>query len=184
MLSIYFNLCSAFLFNFFLLLSFFLWWNFPLPSFLFLDRANFRFYCLFCVHVKQWEIVILLFAPLLYCLLNYFEGTRRICRLSSVLAIWFEWVEPNFLAIVNLQGIPEQAEVPPVARGPATAPGGGLAANPPTQTPQAGAPSVGPNANPLDLFPQVCYLNSVWLKIWLISLAGERRSNVCCNLDC
>ncbi|KAF7827827.1 ubiquitin receptor RAD23c-like [Senna tora] len=48
-------------------------------------------------------------------------------------------------------GIPEQAEVPPVAR----------AANPPAPAPQAAqpaqpapAPTSGPNANPLDLFPQ------------------------------
>ncbi|CAN8269760.1 unnamed protein product [Cochlearia groenlandica] len=49
-------------------------------------------------------------------------------------------------------GIPEQAEVPPVAR---AAPTSGLPANPPTQTQQpAAAPESGPNANPLDLFPQ------------------------------
>ncbi|KAI8022388.1 Ubiquitin receptor RAD23c [Camellia lanceoleosa] len=51
-------------------------------------------------------------------------------------------------------GIPEQAEVPPVARAPAT----GLAANPAAQPPQpaqpAPVPASGPNANPLDLFPQ------------------------------
>lgn len=56
------------------------------------------------------------------------------------------------------QGIPEQAEVPPVAQVPAgeqaanpLAP----AANPPAQAPQPAAPTGGPNANPLDLFPQV-----------------------------
>ncbi|CAH8315108.1 unnamed protein product [Eruca vesicaria subsp. sativa] len=49
-------------------------------------------------------------------------------------------------------GIPEQAEVPPVARAPAS---GGQPANPPVQTQQpAAAPATGPNANPLDLFPQ------------------------------
>ncbi|KFK37713.1 hypothetical protein AALP_AA3G019400 [Arabis alpina] len=49
-------------------------------------------------------------------------------------------------------GIPEQAEVPPVARAPAS---GGQPANLPTQTQQpAAAPATGPNANPLDLFPQ------------------------------
>ncbi|XP_018492743.1 ubiquitin receptor RAD23c [Raphanus sativus] len=49
-------------------------------------------------------------------------------------------------------GIPEQAEVPPVARAPASS---GQAANPPAQTQQpAAAPATGPNANPLDLFPQ------------------------------
>ncbi|VVA96225.1 unnamed protein product [Arabis nemorensis] len=49
-------------------------------------------------------------------------------------------------------GIPEQAEVPPVARAPTS---GGQPANPPAQTQQpAAAPATGPNANPLDLFPQ------------------------------
>lgn len=50
-------------------------------------------------------------------------------------------------------GIPEQADVPPVARAPAS----GLAANPPVQSQQPAQPvppSSGPNANPLDLFPQ------------------------------
>lgn len=51
-------------------------------------------------------------------------------------------------------GIPEQAEVPPVAR----TPGSGQAANSPIQMPQPTQPapvtSSGPNANPLDLFPQ------------------------------
>ncbi|GAB4832304.1 Ubiquitin receptor RAD23c [Ancistrocladus abbreviatus] len=51
-------------------------------------------------------------------------------------------------------GIPEQADIPPVARAPAAAQGG-QAANPPIQAPQAAAvPSSGPNASPLDLFPQ------------------------------
>ncbi|KAB2610468.1 ubiquitin receptor RAD23d [Pyrus ussuriensis x Pyrus communis] len=52
-------------------------------------------------------------------------------------------------------GIPEQAEVPPAAQVPA----GEQAANPPAanlpaQAPQPAAPTGGPNANPLDLFPQ------------------------------
>lgn len=51
-------------------------------------------------------------------------------------------------------GIPEQTAVPPVARASA----GGQAGNPPGQTqaqqPAAPAPTSGPNANPLDLFPQ------------------------------
>ncbi|MBO8631069.1 hypothetical protein INO08_15300, partial [Staphylococcus aureus] len=50
-------------------------------------------------------------------------------------------------------GIPEQEEVPPVAR----APSSGQAVIPPTQAPQPAQPAVpasGPNANPLDLFPQ------------------------------
>ncbi|KAM1954516.1 hypothetical protein EV1_023676 [Malus domestica] len=52
-------------------------------------------------------------------------------------------------------GIPEQAEIPPAAQVPA----GEQAANPPAanlpaQVPQPAAPTGGPNANPLDLFPQ------------------------------
>ncbi|KAM0936088.1 putative UV excision repair protein Rad23 [Dioscorea sansibarensis] len=50
-------------------------------------------------------------------------------------------------------GIPPQAEVPPVA----PAPAGGQEVNPPVQAPQPVQPTVassGPNANPLDLFPQ------------------------------
>lgn len=50
-------------------------------------------------------------------------------------------------------GIPEQAEGPPAARPPAS----GLAVNLPTQAPQGPQTTVassGPNANPLDLFPQ------------------------------
>lgn len=62
---------------------------------------------------------------------------------------------PLQIFYLNYQGIPEQAEVQPVAR----APGSGQAANSPTQMPQPTQPapvtSSGPNANPLDLFPQV-----------------------------
>ncbi|XP_057963501.1 ubiquitin receptor RAD23c-like isoform X2 [Malania oleifera] len=51
-------------------------------------------------------------------------------------------------------GIPEQAEVPPIARPPVSA----QAVNPPAHAPQPAQPapiiSSGPNANPLDLFPQ------------------------------
>ncbi|KAK3033646.1 hypothetical protein RJ639_034525, partial [Escallonia herrerae] len=49
-------------------------------------------------------------------------------------------------------GIPEQAEAPPVSRPPPS----GLAENPPAQQAQpAAVPYTGPNANPLDLFPQL-----------------------------
>ncbi|KAK4711919.1 hypothetical protein R3W88_006432 [Solanum pinnatisectum] len=56
-------------------------------------------------------------------------------------------------------GIPEQTEIPPVARTPAapavTAPASGQAINPAVQdASQLAVPSSGPNANPLDLFPQ------------------------------
>ncbi|OIS98070.1 PREDICTED: ubiquitin receptor RAD23d-like [Nicotiana attenuata] len=55
-------------------------------------------------------------------------------------------------------GIPEQAEIPPAAPAPAPAlalaPASGQAVNPPVQASQPAVPSGGPNANPLDLFPQ------------------------------
>ncbi|BFG26339.1 hypothetical protein CerSpe_126130 [Prunus speciosa] len=52
-------------------------------------------------------------------------------------------------------GIPEQAEVPPAAQVPAGEQAANPpAANPPAQAPQPVAPTAGPNANPLDLFPQ------------------------------
>ncbi|KAL9230108.1 hypothetical protein vseg_005498 [Gypsophila vaccaria] len=51
-------------------------------------------------------------------------------------------------------GIPEQAEVPPVARAPAATPAGGLPADSSAPVAQGAVPSGGPNASPLDLFPQ------------------------------
>ncbi|XP_071914656.1 ubiquitin receptor RAD23c isoform X1 [Coffea arabica] len=47
-------------------------------------------------------------------------------------------------------GIPEAAEGPPPAQAPASA----QSVNPSAQAPQPAVPSSGPNANPLDLFPQ------------------------------
>ncbi|KAG6412442.1 hypothetical protein SASPL_125121 [Salvia splendens] len=47
-------------------------------------------------------------------------------------------------------GIPEQAEIPPVAQPPA----GVQPVNPSSQATQPAVPPSGPNANPLDLFPQ------------------------------
>ncbi|KAK1357347.1 Ubiquitin receptor RAD23 [Heracleum sosnowskyi] len=66
----------------------------------------------------------------------------------------------------SLKGIPEQAVAPIVAQAPAggqavapvvaQAPAGGQAVNPPSQphAPQTTVPHGGPNANPLNLFPQ------------------------------
>ncbi|RWW61282.1 hypothetical protein BHE74_00031662, partial [Ensete ventricosum] len=51
------------------------------------------------------------------------------------------------------QGIPDHAEAAPVARAPAS----GQTVNPPVEAPQPvqpAVPSSGPNANPLDIFPQ------------------------------
>ncbi len=57
------------------------------------------------------------------------------------------------------QGIPEAAEVPaPVARPPAA--GAPAAAIPAIPAPAAPAAPAGPNAAPLDLFPQVHFLAS------------------------
>ncbi|KAK1367813.1 hypothetical protein POM88_033905 [Heracleum sosnowskyi] len=67
----------------------------------------------------------------------------------------------------SLKGIPEQAVAPIVAQAPAggqavapvvaQAPAGGQAVNPPSQpqAPQTTVPHGGPNANPLNLFPQI-----------------------------
>lgn len=61
------------------------------------------------------------------------------------------------------QGIPEQNEPAPVARPPASV----QATNPPAaQAPQPVQPAVPsglPNANPLDLFPQVAVMQAVFL---------------------
>ncbi|KAL5581955.1 hypothetical protein UlMin_014397 [Ulmus minor] len=52
-------------------------------------------------------------------------------------------------------GIPEQADIPPVARLPASGQAANpAAANPPVQASESAVPTAGPNANPLDLFPQ------------------------------
>lgn len=49
------------------------------------------------------------------------------------------------------KGIPEQVLAPVAAQEPT----GGQAINPPSQAPQATVPPGGPNADPLNLFPQV-----------------------------
>ncbi|KAF3431849.1 hypothetical protein FNV43_RR26585 [Rhamnella rubrinervis] len=51
-------------------------------------------------------------------------------------------------------GIPEQAEVPSMARVPASAQASNLPSQPPQSAQPSPVPSGGPNANPLDLFPQ------------------------------
>ena len=75
-------------------------------------------------------------------------------------------------SLSTYQGIPEQVEVPPVARAPAS----GLAANSPAQPPQpaqpAPVPLSGPNANPLDLFPQVDGPFS-FLVIYIVNYFGD-----------
>ncbi|KAA8529265.1 hypothetical protein F0562_033936 [Nyssa sinensis] len=73
-------------------------------------------------------------------------GTGKYC-------IWQFNVNEDVLPsdpIELLQGIPEQAEVPPVARAHATNP----PAQPPLPAQPAPVPSIGPNANPLDPSPQ------------------------------
>lgn len=55
----------------------------------------------------------------------------------------------------KIQGIPEQADIPPVARIPANAPATELPSQPPQSAQPTAVPASGPNANPLDLFPQV-----------------------------
>ncbi|KAG8473319.1 hypothetical protein CXB51_035403 [Gossypium anomalum] len=51
-------------------------------------------------------------------------------------------------------GIPEQAEAPPVARAPVVGQTTNLAAQPQQPAQTTAIPTSGPNANPLDLFPQ------------------------------
>ncbi|KAF4360834.1 hypothetical protein F8388_015157 [Cannabis sativa] len=51
-------------------------------------------------------------------------------------------------------GIPEQADIPPVARSPANAPATDPSSQPLQSVQPTAAPSTGPNASPLDLFPQ------------------------------
>ncbi|KAF3671784.1 hypothetical protein FXO37_07856 [Capsicum annuum] len=78
----------------------------------------------------------------------------------------------SFIVRVLCEGIPEQAEIPPVARAPAmNAPASGQAVNASAQkASQPAVPSSGPDANPLDLFPQL------WLVIIEIHTV-ESKSN-------
>ena len=83
------------------------------------------------------------------------QHTNKCLGYCLLISCWFEISNgSDFVA----KGIPEQADVAPVARPPASAQ---AAANPPAQTQRpaqpAPAPASGPNANPLDLFPQVGY---------------------------
>jgi hypothetical protein len=67
-----------------------------------------------------------------------------------------------------LQGIPEAAEVAvPVARNPATVPGAPATTAPAPAVPAVPAPAApgGPNAAPLDLFPQVWFEIAVRIRI-------------------
>lgn len=85
------------------------------------------------------------------------------------------------------QGIPEQAEVPPVARVPAPE----QAANPPAQPTQpAAVPSSAPNANPLDLFPQVVVFANIFVAYAIVckvshglkcETGSSKHGNRCCR---
>lgn len=69
-------------------------------------------------------------------------------------------------SVRKYQGIPEQAEVPPVARVPASGPPANSPAQPPQPAQPAAIPSSGPNANPLDLFPQVVIALFLLIDFW------------------
>lgn len=91
--------------------------------------------------------------PLLFIVVHFFFNLIR----KLGVGILSRGIIYKIISIV-FKGIPEQAEAPPVARPPASAPA--AAASPPAQSQQSAAPaapSSGPNANPLDLFPQVVY---------------------------
>lgn len=79
----------------------------------------------------------------------YFYGLLQINILYLLYHVY------NCVRKMSPQGIPEQAELAPSAQPPAS----GLPVNPSAQATQPTVPSGGPNANPLDLFPQVviCY---------------------------
>lgn len=78
-----------------------------------------------------------------YCEIYWYTYFSLNCNQSNTSKIW-GWF--------CIQGIPEQADVPPVAQLPAS----GQTVNLSTQATQPLAvPSGGPNSNPLDLFPQV-----------------------------
>ncbi|KAF3669073.1 hypothetical protein FXO38_07772 [Capsicum annuum] len=95
------------------------------------------------------------------------------CKLPLLLRSFFAFVFcTSFIVRVLCEGIPEQAEIPPVARAPAmNAPASGQAVNASAQkASQPAVPSSGPDANPLDLFPQL------WLVIIEIHTV-ESKSN-------
>lgn len=68
--------------------------------------------------------------------------------------------------LLQNQGIPEQAEVPPVARVNASAQASNLPSQPPQSAQPSPVPSGGPNANPLDLFPQVVNMQFLLISVF------------------
>ena len=69
--------------------------------------------------------------------------------------------------MTQIQGIPEQADIPPVARSPASAQAADLTSQPLQSAQPTAVPSNRPNASPLDLFPQVViefFLNQFGLR--------------------
>ncbi|KAF2317768.1 hypothetical protein GH714_041073 [Hevea brasiliensis] len=100
------------------------------------------------------EILLFGLSVLLTTILRELLNT---CILDEMLSRFLLLLEFAFLFLFffsSQEGIPEQAEVPPVTPAPVS----GQVTNPPVQPQQpvqpSPIPSSGPNANPLDLFPQ------------------------------
>lgn len=92
--------------------------------------------------------------PILKCLFFIIKSQSQYVQKLS-----FSFFRDGSKSDTSVQGIPPQAEVPPVAPAPAS----GQEVNPSVQAPQPAQPTVtasGPNANPLDLFPQVLNLHA------------------------
>lgn len=93
-------------------------------------------------------------------LLNHYHCSFLLLFLLDVIFIYLTFL------VCKYQGIPEQAEVPPVARVPASGPPANSPAQPPQPAQPAAVPSSGPNANPLDLFPQVVIALFLLIDFW------------------
>jgi hypothetical protein len=93
-------------------------------------------------------------------LIDYYMVSLFHCRQLKIVEIVYlvahNCCSNSECSLSGLQGIPEAAEVPaPVARAPAAGAPAAAAAVPAAPAPAAPVAPQGPNAAPLDLFPQV-----------------------------